>query len=359
MNSNETKRNELAMIAPQGGGMLTTFKDLEQMYKFADFLSKSPLLPTAFQNNAGSVMIALNMAQRLRMDPLMVCQNIVIVHGNAGLSGKMAIALLNRSPKYRRIEYRYVNGKDYTGGIQVVGHRVDDTEDKNPDYGTPITLDMARSEGWTSNKKWQTMPEQMMRYRAAAFFARAFVPEELLGMQTAEELEDVSMNETPETRNVTPKGGLKLAKPAAEVVTNDATEVETNEAEVVTNADEESEKALVWLDNVLKENNASWTKVYRICDAIGLTHPRGGASRAEMAAFAASVFSDDEVRKAMDESGIKLQDNDEKKPVKTQRGTKKKEHAPVIQDESIQSLTDDDVNELFSRNVAANDKIIL
>ncbi len=211
MNTNETKRNELAMTAPQGGGMLTTFRDLEQMYKFAEFLSKSPLLPTAFQNNAGSVMIALNMAQRLRMDPLMVCQNIVIVHGNAALSGKFAIALLNRSPKYRRIEYRYVNGKDYTGGIQVVGHRSDDPDDKHPDYGTPITLDMARAEGWSSNKKWQTMPEQMMRYRAAAFFARAFVPEELLGMQTAEELEDVEISET--VRNVTPK--IKVAKLAA------------------------------------------------------------------------------------------------------------------------------------------------
>ena len=183
--------NELAVMAPQGGGMLTTFKDLEQMFRFSEFLAKSPLLPEVFRGNPGSVMIALNMAQRLRMDPLMVCQNIVIVHGNAGLSGKFAIALLNRSAKYARIEYRYVNGKDYTGGMQVIGHRKDDPGDKRPDVGTAVTLEMARAEGWTSNKKWQTMPEQMMRYRAAAFFARAFVPEELLGMQTAEELEDV------------------------------------------------------------------------------------------------------------------------------------------------------------------------
>lgn len=192
--------------------MLTTFRDIEQMYRFSEFLSKTPLLPEAFRGNPGSVMIALNMAQRLKMDPLMVCQNIVIVHGNAGLSGKMAIALLNRSPKYRRIEYRYLNGKDYTDGMQVVGHRADDPEDKCPDYGTPITMEMARAEGWMNNSssKWKTMPEQMMRYRAAAFFARAFVPEELLGMQTAEELEDTA--EQDSMRDVTPAKKTQASK---------------------------------------------------------------------------------------------------------------------------------------------------
>ena len=236
--------NELAVMAPQGGGMLTTFRDLEQMFRFSEFLAKSPLLPEVFRGNPGSVMIALNMAQRLRMDPLMVCQNIVIVHGNAGLSGKFAIALLNRSPKYARIEYRYVNGKDYTGGMQVIGHRKDDPGDKRPDVGTAVTLEMARAEGWTSNKKWQTMPEQMMRYRAAAFFARAFVPEELLGMQTAEELEDLRFTNDDvrfESSAAKPRG-LKVARLAKGVVTNDAAGVVTNGPGVVTNGREQDEQ---------------------------------------------------------------------------------------------------------------------
>ena len=194
--------------------MLTAFRDIEQMFRFSQYIAESPIVPKSFQKNPGSVMIALNMAQRLNMDPLMVMQNIVIVNGNAGLSGKMAIALLNRSPKYRRIEYQFVNGKDYSQGMRVVGHRVDDPEDKRPDVGTAITPQMASAEGWTKNPKWQTMQEQMLRYRAAAFFARAFVPEELLGMQTAEELEDSAVQEG--MRDVTPakKARASKAEPA-------------------------------------------------------------------------------------------------------------------------------------------------
>ena len=333
MSTTLPNQNELASYAPQGGGMLTTFRDLEQMFKFADFLSKSTLLPATFQNNAGNVMIALNMAQRLRMDPLMVCQNIVIVHGNAGISGKMAIALLNRSPKYRRIEYRFANGKDYTGGIQVVGHRADDPEDKAPDYGTPITMEMARAEGWTANKKWQTMPEQMMRYRAAAFFARAFVPEELLGMQTAEELEDVDVA-SQEIRNVTPtKSGLKLAKPApaqekASTVPEETPDQEdkpqkpvtkrkkpvqdapkpqeapTDEELLLKEGIEEMESALKWIEKSMKQSGAGWLKVYRVMEAIGFSHPEVGCSREELADFALAIRSDADARKALEESGI-------------------------------------------------------
>jgi hypothetical protein len=43
------------------------------------------------------------------------------------------------------------------------------------------------------------MPELMLRYRSAAFFARLYAPDITLGMQTAEEVEDIA----PE-RNVTP-----------------------------------------------------------------------------------------------------------------------------------------------------------
>ena len=335
--------NELAVMAPQGGGMLTTFKDLEQMFRFSEFLAKSPLLPDAFNGNPGSVMIALNMAQRLRMDPLMVMQNIVIVHGNAGLSGKFAIALLNRSPKYSRIEYRYVNGKDYTGGMQVIGHRKDDPGDKRPDVGTAVTLEMAKAEGWTANKKWQTMPEQMMRYRAAAFFARAFVPEELLGMQTAEELEDVGAGgayvrgrmEDVKSEAAKPRG-LKLAKAAKkgreqveqdgagkpvvagkegekveefvelpeEVIKNFGKDNPTDEELLLEAGLEEKGAAFEWLSKSLRGSGASWGKVYKVCEAVGAPHPEVGASRDELAGFALGVRCDGELRRALEESGI-------------------------------------------------------
>jgi hypothetical protein len=60
--------------------------------------------------------------------------------------------------------------------------------------GPPASLEMAIKEGWyTKNgSKWVTMPELMLRYRAAAFFGRLYAPDILMGMHTEEEIEDIS-----------------------------------------------------------------------------------------------------------------------------------------------------------------------
>src|SRR5690606_41650747 len=41
-----------------------------------------------------------------------------------------------------------------------------------------ISMEMAVKEGWyqKNGSKWQTMPEQMLRYRAASFFGRIYAP---------------------------------------------------------------------------------------------------------------------------------------------------------------------------------------
>jgi len=51
---------------------------------------------------------------------------------------------------------------------------------------------LAKAEGWyaKSGSKWQTMPDQMMMYRAASFFIRIYAPEISMGMQTREEIID-------------------------------------------------------------------------------------------------------------------------------------------------------------------------
>ena len=53
---------------------------------------------------------------------------------------------------------------------------------------------MAKSEGWynKTGSKWKTMPELMMRYRAATFLIRSVAPEIALGFQTTEEAIDIT-----------------------------------------------------------------------------------------------------------------------------------------------------------------------
>jgi hypothetical protein len=50
----------------------------------------------------------------------------------------------------------------------------------------------AMAEGWTKNPKYRSLPELMLRYRAATLLIRTHVPEALNGMHTVEELQDVN-----------------------------------------------------------------------------------------------------------------------------------------------------------------------
>jgi hypothetical protein len=55
-----------------------------------------------------------------------------------------------------------------------------------------VTVGIAKKEGWfaKAGSKWQTIPEQMLRYRAATFLIRTIAPEIGLGLHTVDELED-------------------------------------------------------------------------------------------------------------------------------------------------------------------------
>ena len=52
---------------------------------------------------------------------------------------------------------------------------------------------MAKAEGWYNNtaSKWKTMPEQMLRYRAASLFGRTYAPDVTMGIYSKDEVEDI------------------------------------------------------------------------------------------------------------------------------------------------------------------------
>jgi hypothetical protein len=100
--------------------------------------------------------------------------------------------LIENSKKFDEISHVYIGekGKD-AWGCYVQAKRKSDGQIVK---GAEVTIDMAKKEGWYSKdgSKWQTMPELMLAYRASAFFARVHVPESLMGIQTAEEIEDTT-----------------------------------------------------------------------------------------------------------------------------------------------------------------------
>jgi hypothetical protein len=183
----------------------------ELVQRQAKMLSASTLVPKEFQGNMGNCAIALNIAKRLGADPFMVIQNIDIIHGRPSFRATFLIAMVNASGRFTPLQFRMAG----EGQSRSCVAWAKDKETGEVVEGTEITMTMAKAEGWStkSGSKWLTMPEQMLRYRAAAFFARIYAPDITLGMQTSDELRDA-----PEVRNVTPILREEIVDPFAVAV---------------------------------------------------------------------------------------------------------------------------------------------
>ena len=174
----------------------------EQLWRIAGVFASSQLVPATFQGKRENCFLGLQMAFRLGVDPMMLMQNTYIVGGRPGMESKMIIALINSSGLFvDPLDYE-VEGNDPKDQKYRVRAYATRKGTKKVCYGPWIDWTMVKAEGWESKggSKWKTIPGQMFCYRAAAFFGRLYCPERLLGMQTAEELQDI----TPQADTVTP-----------------------------------------------------------------------------------------------------------------------------------------------------------
>lgn len=178
-------------------------KQFEATQRIAMMYAMSNFIPDSYKYRNGQPLeqnvvlanctIALEMATRMQANPLMVMQNLYIVHGQPAFSSKFLIACINASKRFSPLRYEF-NGEEGTDdyACRAIAYEANDTKHKEPLEGDWISIRMAKAEGWTSKKgsKWLTMPTQMLRYRAAAFWQRAYCPEISMGLLTAEEAQD-------------------------------------------------------------------------------------------------------------------------------------------------------------------------
>lgn len=156
----------------------------------AKLFASSDIVPPQFKGNLPNCVIAVDMALRMGANPLMVCQNLYVVHGRPAWSAQFLIATINQCGKFSALRYEF-QGKEGTDewGCRAVVTELSTNEKL---YGPLITIGLSKKEKWyeKSGSKWQTMPELMLRYRAASWLVRAYAPEIAMGLQTAEEVRD-------------------------------------------------------------------------------------------------------------------------------------------------------------------------
>ena len=123
-------------------------------------------------------------------------QNLYVIQGRPSWSSKFLIAAINNSGKYD-MELQFEETKDKDGKpfsclawTVKNGRRIE---------GMVVDMEMAKNEGWLgkNGSKWKTMPQLMLRYRAASFFSSLNCPELTLGLYTKEEIVDGDFKEYP------------------------------------------------------------------------------------------------------------------------------------------------------------------
>lgn len=196
-------------------------------------------------NGLPNCIIALNMSNRLGADVMMIMQNLHVIEGRPSWSSQFILASINSSGRFSSLRFEVENlgevdveyqetvwnnnrKSQVTKSLKVenqtcvawaleAGTRMPEfTLEELKEhggvykcckaYGIPlvesskISMEMAVKEGWyTKNgSKWKTMPEQMLRYRAASFFGRVYAPELLMGLRSVEEEQDRIIDVTPD-----------------------------------------------------------------------------------------------------------------------------------------------------------------
>lgn len=194
----------------------------ELVQREAKAYASSELVPKEFRNNIANCVIALNAARQCNANPLAVMQNLYIVHGKPSWSSSFIVAAINSCGRFSALNYR-LEGEGKT--LSCVAFATE-KETGNVLESPKVTMAMAEAEGWISKNgsKWKTMPELMIRYRAATFFGRLYAPEILMGMHTVDEVEDIAPRGLRTAEKVDLDAGFATTAP---------TESETMEAEVV------------------------------------------------------------------------------------------------------------------------------
>ncbi len=162
----------------------------ESACRMAKALSSANIVPNEYRNNLPNCLVALQLAARTHSDPFMVMQNLHVIQGRPSWSATFIISAINASGRFKPLKFEISGEGDDHGCFAWTTDRDGDRIE-----GPRVTMRMAKEEGWSSRNgsKWKTMPDVMLRYRAASFFGRIYASDILLGMHSDDEVYDAEI----------------------------------------------------------------------------------------------------------------------------------------------------------------------
>ncbi len=174
-----------------------SFKLLQRV---SNAFAASTLVPKDYRNKPSNCMIAINIAQRMLMDPLTVMQSLHIIYGRASWSAQFLTGMFNSQSGYSNIEYDFDGTTIEDGDNWSCRAITTDLKTGKKIVGPVVSIGMAKAQGWYDRRdketgayvsKWRSMPEMMLMYRSATYLTRMYAPQICQGMLSEDESLDV------------------------------------------------------------------------------------------------------------------------------------------------------------------------
>lgn len=211
-----TETNLSAPDLANSNAFLTDKSAFAHTAQVAAYFSKSKMIPAAFHNKPEDCLVVLMMAQQLEVNPLLCFQNMNVIHGRPSFSSAFAIGLANkRGPFAGPLTW---TTKKELGGLEVTCHAV--IKQTGEPVEVSVDMEMAQKAGWTKNPIYKSIPEQMLRYRSATWLIRLYCPEVLCGLNSDDEIIDVTPDAAGNSGKPT-EGLTKMNFPNAQKISND------------------------------------------------------------------------------------------------------------------------------------------
>jgi hypothetical protein len=190
-------------------------QSIDEAMTLAQTLADSTMVPKAFQGKPQDILLCIIDALTRGRNPILHLQSRYVIQGQAAITGKGLIAEANASGRFKGcLKFKYDGqGAD----LAVTCWAIERETDERLEY--TFSMADAKLAGYTSNRKYQELPREMLTYRAATFFARFYAPDIIQGML----VEGESFTERPTRGHVVDRGSDPLARLMAPLAAPDAT----------------------------------------------------------------------------------------------------------------------------------------
>lgn len=191
-------KNEI-QITPNSGFSLVP-RNLDEAMKYAEILAKSTMVPRAYQNKPGDILIAVQMGAEIGLKPLQALQNIATINGKPSVFGDAALALVKAHPSCEDIIETFDAEKIEATCIAKRKGQTDVIQTFDKAKATKAKL-------WEKVGPWTDYPERMLQMRARSYALRDQFPDVLQGLILTEEAQDYTdvtpTHQTSTIHNVT------------------------------------------------------------------------------------------------------------------------------------------------------------